>query len=69
MSTGAKIRKLREEANLSLRDLEKKINLDRTTIWYIEKDKKSLTVNNLIKICKFFGISSDYLLGLEEKAS
>lgn len=66
MTTGEKIKKLREQNHLSVRDLEKKIDIDRYMIYRIESNSRNLTQENIIKICKFFGISSDWLLGLKD---
>lgn len=66
MSIGQKIKLLRQENGLSMRDLEKEIGIDRNMICLIENEKRNLTLENIIKICKFFGISSDWLLGLKD---
>lgn len=31
-----------------------------------ENDKTDITSDNLVKVAKFFGVSTDYLLGLED---
>lgn len=66
MTIGQKIKKLRKEKSLSLKDLEKAIEIDRNMICNIEAGRRNLTVENLIKICKFFNVSADWLLGLKD---
>jgi len=67
MTTGEKIKELRKEKGLSLRDVEKSIGIDRNMICLIENNKRNLTVENLLKICRFFNVSADYLVGLKEQ--
>lgn len=66
MTIGEKIRELRRKNNLTVRDLEKELNIDRFMIYRIETNTRNLTQENIIKICKFFEISSDWLLGLKD---
>ena len=60
---------LRNEKNLSLEKLSeefKKINkpMDRQTIGRIENGKQQPSIDHILAYCKFFNVTSDYLLGL-----
>jgi transcriptional regulator with XRE-family HTH domain len=56
---------LREEHGITQEDLAKLIDLDRTALSLIENDKRSLKVEQLVKISKFMNITTDELLNLE----
>ena len=61
---GKRLTKLREDKGLSLEDMAKDLNLDKTTLKMWENNKKVLTISSIIKIAKYFNVSVDYLLGL-----
>lgn len=61
---GKRLTKLREDKGLSLEDVAKDLNLDKTTLKMWENNKKVLTISSIIKIAKYFNVSVDYLLGL-----
>ncbi len=59
------LKSLRKEIGLSQEALAKKLNLDKSTIAkFVEKISPSIEM--LIIFAKFFKVSTDYLLGLEE---
>jgi transcriptional regulator with XRE-family HTH domain len=62
---GHRLKKLREEHGINQEDLAKVLDLDRTALSLIENDKRSLKVEQLVKISKFMNISTDELLNLE----
>ena len=64
-SLGHRLKKLREEHGINQEDLAKMLDLDRTALSLIENDKRSLKVEQLVKISKFMNISTDELLNLE----
>lgn len=60
-----RLKSLRKEIGLSQEALAKKLNLDKSTIAkFVEKISPSIEM--LIIFAKFFKVSTDYLLGLEE---
>ena len=61
---GKIIRELREEHNLSQQQLAEKLNTTQNTISKYETEVLDLNTVIIIKICDFFDISADYLLGL-----
>lgn len=62
---GHRLKKLREEHGINQEDLAKVLDLDRTALSLIENDKRSLKVEQLVKISKFMNVSTDELLNLE----
>lgn len=61
-----RLKSLRKEIGLSQEALAKKLNLDKSTIAKYETEKNSPSIEMLIIFAKFFKVSTDYLLGLEE---
>lgn len=59
---GLKIKELREDLNMSLRDFSKAIGIDNSTLGKIEKGKAGLPMNILLEICSKFSVSSDWIL-------
>ena len=61
-----RLKSLREEEKLSLRDLEKKIGINKDILSRCERGVRSPNGEELIKLANFFRVSTDYLLGLED---
>lgn len=61
-----RLKSLRKEIGLSQEALAKKLNLDKSTVAKYETEKISPSIEMLIIFAKFFKVSTDYLLGLEE---
>ncbi len=64
MTVGEKLRELRLNKNLKLANLAKVINRSYQAYSQYELDKRQPSIDMIIIIAKFYGISSDYLLGL-----
>lgn len=61
---GEIIRRLRKERKLTQKDLSKLIGLDSSsTIAMIEREERKPSIDTLEKLSKFFGVSTDYILG------
>lgn len=63
MSFGTKLKKLRQDSNMTQEELGKKINTSRSNIANYENDKNMPSVDILEKLAKIFNVSIDYLLG------
>ncbi len=61
-----KILELRKEKNISQAKLAKALDVSYSVVCYWETDRSEPTAPNLVKIAKFFNVSVDYLLGLED---
>ena len=60
---GKRIRDLREDMDLNQTKLGKEVNMTQRKISYIENGTYEPSIDD---ICKFFNVSSDYLLGLKD---
>ena len=63
---GQRLKELRLERGLSQTDLAKQLNISQRTVSHYENEEHDLSTEMVITICKFFGVSSDYLLGLKD---
>lgn len=61
-----RLKDLRIEKELSAIKLGKILGVSDSTIIRWENGKISPTIDNLYNIAKFFNVTSDYLLGLED---
>lgn len=64
LTFGEKIRNLREDADLNQTALGKAVNMTQRKISYIECGKCEPSIDDIIAFCRFFKVSSDYLLGI-----
>ena len=63
---GLRVRELRETHELSQLQLAKEFHVTKQTVSAWEKGLQETDFSMLIEIAKFFRVSTDYLLGLEE---
>ena len=66
MNLGKIIRELRTDRDMTQTQLAKEISTTQDTISLWELGKRYPDVINLVKLAKFFGVSTDYMLGLKE---
>ncbi len=66
MSIGQTIKELRKEKNLSQTELASLLFTSQDTISLWERGKSYPDVLSLIKMTEIFGVSSDYILGIEK---
>lgn len=64
---GMRIKELRMGRNLTQAALGRKINRSKTVISNYEMGIRMPTVDSLCELALFFGVSVDYLLGLEKR--
>ncbi len=64
---GKKLKKLRQNAGLTQQQLADKLWVTKTTVSYYELSDRNPSPEILIKIAKTFHVSTDYLLGIEDK--
>ena len=63
---GERLKELRKENNLSAKDLANALNVRDSTIIRWENNKMEATITNLYNIAKYFNVTADYLIGLED---
>lgn len=61
-----KLKELRLDAGLSQRDLAKALNVSQPAIARCEASLQIPNIEVVVAVAKFFDVSTDYLLGLEE---
>ena len=66
---GYRIKHLREQRNLSLIEMEKKINISSSTLYAYEASTRFPSYDRFLKLAAFFDVSLDYLAGNHSKTS
>ncbi len=64
LTFGEKLKNLREDADLSQTTLAQHLNMTQRKVSYLECGKYEPSLDDIRIICRFFHVSSDYLLGL-----
>ena len=67
LTFGEKIRNLREDADLNQTQLGRALNMTQRKISYIECGKCEPSLEDIKAFCKYFKVTSDYLIGLTNK--
>ena len=66
MTFGEKLLLLREERELNQTELGQALGMTQRKVSYLENDRYEPGLEDIKAICKFFGISADYLLGFSK---
>lgn len=66
MSFGSKLKTLRKEKSLSQRQIAESLGMSINSISQYENDKRFPDEKVLVRLCKYYDVTSDYLLGLCE---
>ncbi len=61
------MRNLREDSDLTQKEVGKIINKSQQGYSHIEDGRAELKIDDLIKLCKFYNVTADYFIGLSEK--
>ena len=61
-----RIKNLREDNDLTQKDVAKVINKSQQGYSHIEEGRAELKIDDLIKLCKFYGVSADYMIGMTD---
>ena len=67
MLLASRIRQLREKSELTQQELANLLHVSKASICKYEKDKSYPSLDILLKMADIFNVSTDYLLGREEK--
>lgn len=62
-----RIKALREDRDITQRNLAKYLNIAQNTYSQYENGKREIPISVLVKLCQYFEVSADYILGLSEK--
>ena len=61
-----RLKELRNDKGISQGELSRQTGIPRTTITFWENDLRVPSAEAVVIIAKYFGVTSDYLLGLED---
>jgi len=64
-----KLKELREDRDLNQKEIAELLNTTQSYYSQYENNKRPLPVNHLITLCKFYGVSADYILGLPDNSN
>ena len=67
MNYRTRMRNLREDRDLTQREVAAVINKSQQGYSHIEDGRAELKIDDLIMLCKFYGVTADYFIGLGEK--
>ena len=66
MKFSERLKEIRNERKLTQKEVAKQLNISTTCYAGYEQSYREPDYQTLRKICKFFNVTSDYLLGLED---
>ncbi len=61
-----RMRNLREDSDLTQAELGKLLNKSQQGYNHIEAGRAELKIDDLIKLCQFYNLSADYIIGLTD---
>ncbi len=67
MNYRTRMRNLREDRDLTQKEVGAVINKSQQGYSHIEEGRAELKIDDLILLCKFYGVSADYFIGMSEK--
>ena len=62
-SFGDRLRELRDQRDISQKELADKLGVNKQTISQYERDVREPSLDMLSSLCDFFNVSADYILG------
>ena len=66
MNYRIRMRNLREDRDLTQKEVGKIINKSQQGYSHIEDGRAELKIDDLITLCKFYEVTSDYFIGLSD---
>jgi transcriptional regulator with XRE-family HTH domain len=67
MNYRERMRALREDHDLTQREVAVVINKSQQGYSHIEEGRAELKIEDLIRLCDFYGVTADYFIGRENK--
>ena len=64
---GERLKELRNEHNLRLKDVSEELNITERMVQYYEANKAEPSLKVIKFACKRFNVSADYILGLSDE--
>ena len=66
MNYRTRMRNLREDRDLTQKEVGQVINKSQQGYSHIEDGRAELKIEDLIKLCEFYGVSADYFIGVTD---
>lgn len=66
MNYRVRMRALREDRDLTQKEVGALINKSQQGYSHIEDGRAELKIDDLIQLCRFYGVSADYFIGMSE---
>lgn len=63
---GERLRELRCEKGLTQKQLAETLNISQKSLSKYERESLDLSTELIVRICRYFQVSADYLLGLDD---
>ena len=67
MDYRTRLRGVREDRDLTQAEVGRVINKSQQGYNHIETGRAELKIDDLVALCRFYGLSADYLIGLSDK--
>ena len=67
MNYRIRMRNLREDNNLTQREVAAILNKSQQGYSHIEDGRAELKIDDLIKLCRFYKVSADYFIGMSDE--
>ncbi len=67
MEYQTRIRHVREDRDLTQAEIGKILQKSQQGYSHIESGRAELKIDDLIKLCKFYNLSANYLIGISDK--
>ncbi len=67
MDYRTRLRNVREDRDLTQAQIGRILNKSQQGYNHIESGRAELKIDDLIKLCRFYNLSADYLIGLTDK--
>ena len=67
MNYRERMRNIREDHDLTQSEIAKLLNKSQQGYNHIETGRAELKIDDLIKLCKFYNLSADYIIGLIDR--
>ena len=61
-----RMRNLREDRDMTQKEVGKIIQKSQQGYSHIEEGRAELKIEDLIKLCRFYGVSADYFVGISD---
>ena len=61
-----RMRNLREDRDMTQKEVGKIIQKSQQGYSHIEEGRAELKIEDLIKLCRFYGVSADYFIGISD---